>query len=93
MKRMVQFVLRCYQRAISPMLPHSCRFVPTCSQYAIEAIECHGVVRGVLLAFARLLRCHPFARAGFDPVPPAHAKPGFGSLDGLPGNSHPLNGT
>ncbi len=71
MKQAMQFVLRCYQRVISPMLPHSCRFVPTCSQYAIEAVECHGAVRGSLLAAARLLRCHPFARAGFDPVPPA----------------------
>ncbi len=53
------------------MLPHSCRFVPTCSQYAIEAVERHGVIRGGLLAAARLLRCHPFARAGYDPVPPA----------------------
>ena len=46
MKQVVQFVLRCYQRVISPMLPHACRFVPTCSQYAIEAVEGHGVVRG-----------------------------------------------
>jgi putative membrane protein insertion efficiency factor len=51
------------------MLPHACRFVPTCSQYAIEAVERHGVVRGGLLAIARLLRCQPFARAGFDPLP------------------------
>jgi len=93
MKQLVQFVLRCYQRVISPMLPHACRFVPTCSQYAIEAVECHGVVRGGLLAAARLLRCHPFARAGFDPVPPAIAKPGYGSPDNSLGNSHPLNGT
>ena len=93
MKQAVQFMLRGYQRVISPMLPHSCRFVPSCSQYAIEAVECHGVVRGAMLAAARLLRCHPFARAGFDPVPPAIEKTGFGSPDGLPGNSRPLNGT
>ncbi len=67
MKQAVQFVLRCYQRVISPMLPHACRFVPTCSQYAIEAVEGHGVVRGGLLAAARLLRCHPL-RAG-DSIP------------------------
>ncbi len=91
MKQAVQFVLRCYQRVISPLLPHACRFVPTCSQYAIDAIECHGVVRGGLLAAARLLRCHPFGRAGFDPVP--SAKPGRGSPDVLAGNSRPLNGT
>lgn len=92
MKQMVQFMLRCYQRVISPMLPHSCRFVPTCSQYAIEAVECRGVVRGMLLASARLLRCQPFARAGLDPVPLAVAKPGFGPPDVVPGNSRPLNG-
>jgi putative membrane protein insertion efficiency factor len=93
MKQAVQFVLRCYQRVISPMLPHACRFVPTCSQYAIEAVECSGVVRGGLLAAARLLRCHPFARAGFDPVPPAIMKTGFRAPDSSPGNSRPLNGT
>ena len=52
------------------MLPHACRFVPTCSEYAMESIERHGVVRGSVLAIGRLLRCHPFARAGYDPVPP-----------------------
>jgi putative membrane protein insertion efficiency factor len=92
MKRIVQIMLRGYQRVISPMLPHSCRFVPTCSQYAIEAVECHGVVRGGLLAAARLSRCHPFARAGFDPVPPATTT-GLRAPDSLPGNSRSLNGT
>ena len=53
------------------MLPHACRFVPTCSEYAHEAFERHGVMAGSLLALARLLRCHPFARAGHDPVPDA----------------------
>ena len=93
MKQAVQFMLRCYQRIVSPMLPHACRFVPTCSQYAIEAVEAHGVVRGGLLAVARLSRCQPFARAGFDPVPPAIVKAGYGSPDGLPANSRPVNGT
>jgi putative membrane protein insertion efficiency factor len=93
MKQAVQLVLRCYQRVISPMLPHSCRFVPTCSQYAIEAVECHGVVRGGLLAGSRLLRCHPFARAGVDLVPLARVKSGRGLADILPGNSRSLNGT
>ena len=69
MKQGVQFVLRGYKRFISPMLPHACRFVPTCSEYAMEAIERHGVVRGSLLAAGRLLRCHPFARSGYDPPP------------------------
>ena len=69
MKQVVQFALRMYKRLVSPMLPYSCRFVPTCSEYAMEAIERHGVCRGGLLAAWRLLRCHPFARAGYDPVP------------------------
>jgi len=69
MKQAVQFVLRMYQRFLSPMLPHSCRFVPTCSEYAMEAVERHGVLRGTMLAGRRLLRCHPFARAGYDPLP------------------------
>ncbi|MGO9515467.1 MAG: membrane protein insertion efficiency factor YidD [Candidatus Korobacteraceae bacterium] len=78
MKQAVQFVLRGYKRFISPMLPHACRFVPTCSEYAMEAVESHGVLRGSVLAAARLLRCHPFGGAGYDPVPdgmdhaPAH---------------------
>jgi hypothetical protein len=69
MKRAVQFVLRVYKQFVSPMLPHSCRFVPTCSEYAMEAVERHGVVRGSWLALRRLLRCHPFGRAGVDLVP------------------------
>ncbi len=66
--------IRVYRRFISPMLPPSCRFVPTCSQYAIEAIEVHGPLKGMLLATRRLLRCHPITwlggSSGFDPVPP-----------------------
>ncbi len=69
MKLLLQFGLRSYQRFISPMLPHACRFVPTCSEYAIVAIERYGALRGSWLAVGRLLRCQPFARAGYDPVP------------------------
>ncbi|HZM11387.1 MAG TPA: membrane protein insertion efficiency factor YidD [Candidatus Limnocylindrales bacterium] len=69
MKPVIQFALRGYKRWISPMLPHACRFVPTCSEFAMEAVEQHGALRGSWLAAGRLLRCHPFARAGFDPVP------------------------
>ena len=72
MKSAIQFLLRGYKRWISPMLPHSCRFVPTCSEYALEAVELHGVWRGLGLAAARLLRCQPFAQAGVDPVPAPH---------------------
>jgi len=70
MKWTIQLALRLYKRWISPMLPHSCRFVPTCSEYAMEAVERHGAMRGSAMTIGRLLRCHPFARAGFDPVPP-----------------------
>ena len=69
MKQALQFVLRGYKRLISPMLPHACRFVPTCSEYAIEAVELHGVMRGSVLAAGRLLRCHPFGGAGYDRCP------------------------
>lgn len=74
MKQVLQFALRGYQRFISPLLPHSCRFVPTCSEYALEAIERHGAIRGSWLAVARLLRCHPFARSGYDPPPLQRAR-------------------
>ena len=73
MRHVVQLVLWGYKRWISPLLPHACRFVPTCSEYAMEAVERHGVIRGGLLAAGRLLRCHPFARSGYDPVPGAGA--------------------
>jgi uncharacterized protein len=69
MNWLMRFMLRLYQRWISPALPHSCRFVPTCSEYAMDAINRHGAVGGSVMAVARLLRCHPFARAGYDPVP------------------------
>ena len=71
MKKAMLFFLRTYKRLVSPMLPHSCRFVPTCSDYAMEAVERHGVLQGSWLAIRRLLRCHPFAHAGVDLVPQA----------------------
>ncbi|MBM6908538.1 membrane protein insertion efficiency factor YidD [Collinsella intestinalis] len=61
--------IRFYQRNISPMLPDSCIYVPTCSQYAVEAIEKHGVLFGIFLAARRILRCNPFHAGGYDPVP------------------------
>lgn len=61
--------LRLYKRLISPALPPACRFAPTCSEYAAEAIEKHGVLRGGMLAARRLLRCGPWHPGGFDPVP------------------------
>jgi len=62
-------LIRGYQLVVSPALPPACRFTPSCSQYALEAIGRHGVLRGLWLAGRRLLRCHPFHPGGFDPVP------------------------
>lgn len=64
-------VLRGYQRWVSPALPPTCRFYPTCSSYAIEALQVHGLVRGTALTTWRLLRCAPWHPGGIDPVPPA----------------------
>ena len=69
MKRLLLAMLRQYKRWISPVLPVSCRYVPTCSEYATEAIEVHGVMRGSYLALRRLMRCHPFGGHGVDQVP------------------------
>jgi hypothetical protein len=63
-------LVRGYQKLISPLIGPHCRFAPTCSQYAIEALTQHGVVRGLGLAVRRILRCHPFSEGGLDPVPP-----------------------
>jgi putative membrane protein insertion efficiency factor len=62
-------VLRFYKRFISPMLPPACRFQPTCSEYAMEAIQHYGVLKGSWMAACRLVRCNPWSRGGFDPVP------------------------
>ena len=67
--------IRVYQRFVSPWLPPACRFLPTCSEYAVDALELHGLMRGSWLAVRRVLRCHPLGRAGFDPVPPRHEVP------------------
>lgn len=63
------FPIRFYQRFISPMTPPSCRFTPTCSQYAVEALQKHGAIKGLYLAIRRILRCHPWGGYGYDPVP------------------------
>ena len=62
-------LLTFYRRLISPLLGPRCRFVPTCSTYAVEAVQRHGALRGSWLTLKRLLRCHPFAEGGYDPVP------------------------
>lgn len=74
MKRLLLAALRFYRRHISPHLPPMCRYYPTCSRYAIEAIETHGALRGGLLALWRLLRCNPLSPGGYDPVPPKREK-------------------
>lgn len=61
--------IRIYQRLISPLFPPCCRYTPTCSQYAVEALRKHGPLRGLWLATRRILRCHPWGGSGYDPVP------------------------
>ena len=68
-------LIRLYQLTLSPWLGNPCRYEPTCSRYAAEAIELHGAVRGVWLAAKRLGRCHPWGGSGYDPVPVLHAPP------------------
>jgi uncharacterized protein len=67
-KHAVLLMLRAYKWAISPMFPPACRYVPTCSEYAMEAVERFGALRGGVMAARRVLRCHPLARGGHDPV-------------------------
>ena len=67
-KQIVLQLLKGYKWAISPMFPPSCRYTPTCSEYAMEAIDRYGAIRGGLMAAWRILRCHPFVKGGYDPV-------------------------
>ena len=69
MRQLIRVLIRAYQLAISPLLGARCRFYPSCSQYALEAVESHGSLRGGWLAIRRLARCHPFHPGGYDPVP------------------------
>lgn len=69
MKIIFVFLLRLYKIFISPLFPQSCRFTPSCSNYAVEAIERYGAFNGTLLSIRRILKCHPFHEGGYDPVP------------------------
>ncbi|MBF0624748.1 MAG: membrane protein insertion efficiency factor YidD [Magnetococcales bacterium] len=69
MRRLMLGLIRFYQLFISPLLSPCCRFAPSCSEYALEAVSRHGAGRGTLLAVRRILKCHPFHPGGFDPVP------------------------
>ena len=69
MKRLLLLLVHIYRSCISPLFPPSCRYYPTCSAYALEAIERYGAWRGGWIALRRILRCHPFHKGGYDPVP------------------------
>ncbi|MCD6588245.1 MAG: membrane protein insertion efficiency factor YidD [Candidatus Fermentibacteraceae bacterium] len=69
MKKILIFTVRVYRKTISPLLPPSCIYTPTCSAYAEEALQKHGAVKGSVLAVKRILRCHPWHTGGYDPVP------------------------
>ena len=79
-KRIVLAPVRAYQRWISPARPRRCKYEPTCSAYAVESIERFGVIRGLVLAAWRLVRCNPFSHGGFDPVPDRFTLRGLGHI-------------
>jgi len=79
-KTLLLTLLRGYKAMLSPFFPPACRYVPTCSDYAVEAVERYGALRGLAMAMWRLLRCHPFVRGGYDPVP-------WNEVGNDPGNS------
>ena len=70
MVHLLHWLIRFYQIAISPLLGPRCRYIPTCSQYSLEAVHMHGAARGTWLAARRICRCHPWGGSGYDPVPP-----------------------
>ena len=69
MKSIVIFLIKIYKKIISPFLPSSCRFYPSCSNYAIEALHRHGFIKGSYMALRRIIKCHPLNPGGYDPVP------------------------
>lgn len=74
MTKLLLLPIRFYQLSISPLFPAACRYTPTCSQYAVEAIMVHGPLKGLWLALKRICRCHPWGGSGYDPVPPGKEK-------------------
>jgi len=74
MSLLLRLLIRTYQLTFSSMIGRECRYLPTCSDYAMEAIETHGAARGLALAARRILSCHPLGGSGFDPVPPARPR-------------------
>ncbi|MBV9521748.1 MAG: membrane protein insertion efficiency factor YidD [Alphaproteobacteria bacterium] len=76
--------IRCYQLFLSPALPPRCRYLPSCSDYALEALARHGAWRGAWLALRRIGRCHPWGASGYDPVPPAEGRGARSARCGLP---------
>jgi hypothetical protein len=75
MRKILILLVRAYQYLLSPLTPLSCRFVPSCSEYAAQALASHGALRGSWLTLKRLARCHPLCRGGLDPVPEKHNHP------------------
>ncbi|HEX5351802.1 MAG TPA: membrane protein insertion efficiency factor YidD [Trichococcus sp.] len=69
MKKIFIGLIRGYQKVISPLFPPSCRYYPTCSNYSVQAIQKHGAIKGSIMGISRILRCHPFVKGGYDPVP------------------------
>ncbi|MBE6454006.1 MAG: membrane protein insertion efficiency factor YidD [Alphaproteobacteria bacterium] len=69
LKKLMILLIRFYQKIISPLLPNVCRYKPSCSEYFIEALQIHGVFRGTFLGIKRILKCHPWGKSGYDPVP------------------------
>jgi putative membrane protein insertion efficiency factor len=88
--RLLALLVRAYQLVLRPILPPACKFVPSCSDYAIEALRTHGALKGVGLAGWRILRCNPFTAGGYDPVPERHTTEGtdHAAFHGV-GCSHP----